>query len=106
MEFNFDNYSRHVGSRGDYEWFEWKVFMDEPDEKLRKVRSVEYRLHKTFPNPIRVVEDRDSKFALESSGWGSFWIYITIYLENDTEEYTEYYLDLRKPWPPEPVGGN
>lgn len=99
MKFKFDNYARHVGSRGDYEWFEWKIFMDEPAEKLEKVKSVEYRLHETFPNPIRNVEDQNSQFALESSGWGEFQIYITIYLKDGTEEHTKYYLDLEKPWP-------
>lgn len=101
MEFKFNNYSRHVRSRGEYEWFEWKVFMDEPEEKLEKVRSVEYRLHKTFPNPIRIVEDRNSRFALRSAGWGEFTIFITIYLEDGTEKHTKYDLDLRRPWPPD-----
>jgi len=99
MGFKFDNYSQHVGRRGNYEWFEWKVFMDEPPEKLTKVKSVEYRLHETFPNPIRVAEDRNSRFALRSSGWGEFWIFITIYLKDGAEEHTKYYLDLGKPWP-------
>lgn len=108
MPFNFDNYARHVGSRvrsysgGEsqpYEWYQWKVFMDEPDERLNQVRAVEYRLHETFANPIRIIEDRDSHFALKSSGWGVFWIYIIIYLNDGTEEYTRYYLDLHKPWP-------
>lgn len=101
MEFKFDNYSRHFGSRGDYQWFQWKVFMDEPEEKLEKVSSVEYRLHKTFPNPIRIVEDRSSKFTISSAGWGEFWIFITIYLNDGTEKHTKYYLDLGKPWSPE-----
>lgn len=101
MEFKFNNYSRHVESRGKYKWFEWKVFMDEPAEKLDKVRNVEYRLHETFPNPICIIEDRNSQFALRSAGWGEFWIFITIYLEDGTEEHTRYYLNLGKPWPPD-----
>lgn len=99
MAFKFDNYSRRVGRRGRYEWFEWKVFMDEPPERLDEVESVEYRLHETFPNPVRVVEDRDSHFALRSAGWGEFEIFITVHLENGEEERTTYYLDLRKTWP-------
>jgi peptidoglycan hydrolase-like protein with peptidoglycan-binding domain len=97
-QFKFTNYARHVGRRGDYDWFQWKVFMDEPDEKLDGVTAVEYRLHETFPDPIRVVEDRASKFALESAGWGEFWIYITVYLKEGTEAVTQHYLDLRKTW--------
>lgn len=94
MEFKFNNTSRHVGSRGKYEWFEWEVYMDEPDEKLEKVKNVEYRLHETFPSPIRVVDDRNSKFALKSAGWGEFWIAITVFLKDGTEENTKYYLKL------------
>lgn len=98
MRFRFNNFSRHVGSRGNYEWFEWKVFMDEPPENLANVKSVEYRLHESFPNPIRIVVDWNSQFALRSEGWGEFWILITIYLKDGTEEHTKYYLDLSKPW--------
>lgn len=101
MEFKFDNYSRHVGSRGEYEWFEWKLFMDEPVKNLDKVRSVEYRLHETFPNPIRIIEDQNSRFALRSAGWGEFWVFITIYLKDGTEKHTKYYLNLGNPWPPD-----
>ena len=99
MEFKFDNYSRHVGSRGQYDWFEWKVFVNEPDHKLDQISEIEYRLHETFPNPIRVVRDRKAQFALESSGWGEFTIFITIRLNNGEEVRTKYYLDLGKPWP-------
>lgn len=94
MEFKFNNTSRHAGSRGDYKWFEWEVFMDEPEEKLDKIKSVEYRLHETFPNPIRVVDNRNSKFALKSAGWGEFFILITVYLKDGTEENTKYWLKL------------
>ena len=102
MEYRFDNYAKHVGSRGKYEWYRWKVFMVEPKEKeeLKKIKRVEYRLHETFPNPIRIVEDRNDRFALRSAGWGEFDIFITIYLEDGTEEHAKYYLDLGKPWPP------
>ncbi len=100
MNFKFNNYSRPTGkSRGGYDYFEWMVFMDEPNETLEKVTSVEYRLHKTFPNRIRIVDDRKSRFALKATGWGTFRINIIVYLENDEEIYTKYYLDLNKPWP-------
>jgi transcription initiation factor IIF auxiliary subunit len=99
MKFKFNNYSQYTGKYGSYDWFKWKIFMDEPIEKLDKVESVEYRLHETFPNPIRTVEDRDSRFALRAVGWGEFKIFITVYLKDGTEVYTEYDLDLGKSWP-------
>lgn len=97
-EFKFRNTSNTVGSRTlrgeDYEWFEWTIYMDEPKEKLDLVDAVEYRLHRTFPNPIRVVKDRDSKFALKSSGWGMFTIYITVYLKDGKEVQTQHWLQF------------
>jgi transcription initiation factor IIF auxiliary subunit len=98
MGFKFDNYARQVGSRGQYSWYEWMVFMDEPLANLERVKSVEYRLHSTFANPIRLVDDRDSGFALKSEGWGEFRIFITIYRTDDQEEQTHYDLDLGKAW--------
>jgi transcription initiation factor IIF auxiliary subunit len=100
MEFTFNNYSRPVGTVSDHKWYEWKIFMDEPEETLKQVKSVEYRLHRSFPNPIRVIEDRASKFALKSSGWGEFSMIIIVYLVDGTEKQTQYFLDLSKSWPP------
>src|SRR5258708_6446812 len=104
MEFKFDNYSlfigmrgqTRIGTKGQFRYYKWKVFMDEPPEKLAQVDSVEYRLHATFRDPIRTVEDRNSRFALQSQGWGEFNIYITIYLNDGTEKHTKYHLDLNK----------
>jgi transcription initiation factor IIF auxiliary subunit len=99
MGIHFNNYARRIGSRGSYDWYEWKVFVDEKPEILDKIKQVQYLLHRTFPNPTRVSEDRKSKFALESSGWGSFTIYITVRYNDGTEEQAEYFLDLNKGWP-------
>ncbi len=98
-QFKFNNYSRRIGGSGEHDTYEWKLFMDESDEKLDRVNCVEYRLHETFPNPIRFVKDRTSRFALSLAGWGNFIVYITIYLNDGTEILDKYDLDLRKPWP-------
>ena len=115
-EFRFNNYARAVEvaperrsrapSPSDTDWYEWRVFMDEPPEKLDLVSHVEYRLHQTFVEPIRTVFDRNSHFALDSSGWGEFVIHITIYLKDGTESYAKYALDLSKPPPPDSVPVN
>ena len=96
MKFKFNNFSLPIGRRKNYQWFKCKVFMDEPDEKLIKAKATEYRLPETFPNPIRVIENQKSQFALNLSTGENFCIYITIYLEDGNEEYMEYYLDLQK----------
>ena len=98
-KFKFDNYSRHLGIRGEYEWYKWKVFMDEPPDVLDKVSSIVYKLHETFANPIRIVNDRKSRFALSSVSWSGFWIHITVYLKDEREILTKYWLDLNRPQP-------
>lgn len=75
--------------------------MDEVPEKIDKVSSVEYRLHPTFPEPIKTVKNHNSRFALGSAGWGTFTINITVYLKDGTEVNTTYDLDFGKPWPSE-----
>jgi len=101
MKFIFNNYARLTGTLRDKKWYEWKIFLDEPEDKLNLVKSVEYRLGRTFPNPIRVIEDRASRFALESSGWGEFTMLIIVHLMDGSEERMPYLLDFSKPWPAE-----
>ena len=99
MNIKFDNYARHTGKRGNYNWYQWRLFVDEPDDVLKKIKNVEYLLHETFPTPLRISNERQSKFALESSGWGSFMVYITINFMDGTSQEQQYYLDLSKGWP-------
>lgn len=99
MKLRFENYSKKIGSRGNYNWFEWQIFVDEPADKLERIDRVEYRLHETFPNPVRVVSDATSKFALRAEGWGEFWVFITIYMKDGTEKHDKYYLKLGRTWP-------
>ncbi len=98
LNFKFGNTAKEVGVRtfGKREtpWFEWTVFMSEPPEKLTMVDYVEYRLHDTFPNPIRTSDDEKTKFSLSSAGWGEFTIYITVYLKDGREVETTHYLRL------------
>jgi transcription initiation factor IIF auxiliary subunit len=94
----FDNYAKMVGKKGEYNWYRWKIFVDEDDEVLDKIESVEYLLHETFPNPNRIIENRDSKFALETAGWGEFTIFITVRFKDGREEEFTYWLDLSKGW--------
>lgn len=55
------------------DWWEWEAFVDDLDTgELNAVEFVEYVLHPTFPNPIRRVYDRRSKFKLVTEGWGTF----------------------------------
>lgn len=100
MHFSFDNTAKLISSdrSGDqnYNSYEWIVFMNEPPDKLDLVDRVEYRLHETFANPIRVMTDRASRFALKSSGWGEFTLRIAVELKDGGVVRTTYPLDLSK----------
>jgi hypothetical protein len=56
---------------GNDRW-KWSVWLEGDDAELSAVEAVEYHLHPTFPNPVREVKDRSTKFRLDSSGWGVF----------------------------------
>jgi len=103
MTYNFDNYSLKSGSCGGFDWYEWTVFIskNEPDDKLEKVKSVEYQLDPSYPKPIRIADNRANRFALRSAGWGRFRIFITVHLKDGKEMFTIYELDLKKTWPPD-----
>ena len=92
------NYAKPSGQTRNHVRYRWRVFLDEPEAVLNSIEAVEYRLHETFPDPIRTVTNRTSKFALESSGWGEFTIYATIHYVDGHEENTTYTLNLSKKW--------
>src|SRR2546426_11575560 len=94
------NYSMLVGKKQDDDWYEWCVFVDEHPETLEKIRSVEYTLHPTFPNPIRRVDERANRFALFSSGWGGFTIGVDIEWEDGSHTKKAHLLELSADkWP-------
>ena len=96
----FNNVARYVGLRHGQDWYEWGVYVDEPDQLLREIDAVEYLLHRSFPNPLRRRDDPSNRFFLESSGWGEFSIRITVFFKNGARLETIYSLDLSKRWDP------
>jgi transcription initiation factor IIF auxiliary subunit len=50
---------------------------------------VEYKLHPTFTNPVRIINRRGSgphAFPLTTSGWGTFTITIRVYYKDGTHQ--------------------
>src|SRR5574341_547764 len=98
MKLSFNNYAKKIGSREvrgtSYDWYKWRVFVDAPDDILDKIEYIDYLLHPTFPLPNRRVKHKQSKFALELEGWGSFSIAITVVFKDSIVEKYDYYLDL------------
>jgi YEATS family len=99
MTIKLDNYARKIREAAGRERYRWKVFVAEPEELLQKIKSVAYRLHPTFPNPIRLTSDRRSRFAIEGVGWGEFEITASVEFNDGTDEQIRYQLRLSKEWP-------
>jgi len=94
----FNNFARYTGLKGNDNWYEWVVYVDESTDILDKIETVEYTLHSTFPKPIRRTSDKNSNFMIESSGWGEFEIKTKVYLKNGSQINGSYYLDFSKKW--------
>lgn len=101
MKIKFKNFAREIYSKGEAKRFQWKVFVNEDESVLDTIESITYLLHPTFPDPLRIIKNRESNFALESSGWGEFDIQITIKFKNGEETKQTYPLKLNKEWPEE-----
>jgi transcription initiation factor IIF auxiliary subunit len=99
---SINNCSKSIGKQRSHEFFRWRVFVDESPDVLSQIKEVEYLLHPTFPEPQQVRSSPETKFSLETSGWGEFPIRITIRYKDGREEHTKYSLILdpsKKPWP-------
>ena len=98
VKVKFNNISRYHGLIGDTDYYDWEVYVDEEDEVLDLIESVEYVLHESFPNRIRRMTSPKNNFSCKGTGWAGFMINITVYFKNNTKLQTKYYLDIHKGW--------
>lgn len=76
-------------------WWRWTVFVEGSETALDRIRCVEYRLHPTFPDPVRRVCRRGTgsrAFALSSAGWGTFEVGLRLLLRDGTTEELRHHL--------------
>jgi len=64
------------------DWWKWSIWIEGPTAELDQVDYVTYTLHPTFPTPVRTVDDRGSKFRMETHGWGTFPIQVKVCRKN------------------------
>jgi hypothetical protein len=78
-------------------WWNWTVFISGPPEALSRIDCVEYKLHASFPNPLRLVCRRGEgrrAFPLSMGGWGSFNIRVRMFLSDGPVQEMNYRLRL------------
>jgi transcription initiation factor IIF auxiliary subunit len=73
------------------------VWLDGDSGELDAIDHVTYVLHSTFHNPVRVIEDRSTNFRLDTSGWGTFTIYVKVSRKDQTETDLKHELKLLYP---------
>ncbi len=79
------------------ERWKWSVWVDGSPEELDQIDHVVYILHKTFPNPVREIGDRESNFRLNTSSWGTFTIYAKAVRRDGQQIPLQHELVLRYP---------
>lgn len=78
----------------DRETYEWFLTVDSPDDGLDQIDYVQYELHHSFNNPMRIIRDRKSRFLLRFVGWGTFDIPITIQFNDGSQITTHHELQF------------
>ncbi len=89
-----DIYVGQDASKTQKKWWKWSVWLEGSDEELDQIKSVEYILHPTFPNPVINVSSRENKFRLNASGWGEFMINIHVHRKDGEEIALQHWLQL------------
>ena len=72
--------------------WKWSVWLEAADTELDSIERVIYQLHSTFKNPIREIQDRESGFRLNGSGWGQFTIFITVDYVDGRQQKLKHWL--------------
>ncbi len=86
------NTTEYVGS-GRYDW---TVLIQADESVLNQIDFVEYTLHPSFPNPVQIRNDRETKFALSSNGWGEFNIFVKVVFNNGRVKKIKHWLQLEE----------
>jgi hypothetical protein len=88
--------SQESSYKGNDRW-NWSVWLEGPADELDRIESVDYMLHPTFRDPLRHITDRQSKFRLNSAGWGEFMIYLNIKHTDGRVAKRKHWLQLEYP---------
>lgn len=90
-EISTANTSRYLGNN---RW-DWTIFLNADPQTLKQVSHVEYTLHETFPDPVRISWSRENNFALSSNGWGVFQIKVKVLYLDQSERHLRHMLTFQ-----------
>lgn len=77
------------------DWWDWSAFIeDDGSGELSKVLEVEYILHPTFHDPIRKIKDVNTKFRMETEGWGTFMLKAIVHYKDGRQQTLAHHIML------------
>jgi len=76
-------------------WWEWGIYINGAPAELKQIRCVEYTLHPSFPNPVRLVCTPNNRFLLTARGWGTFKVPIKLMLKDGSIRELSHQLEFR-----------
>jgi transcription initiation factor IIF auxiliary subunit len=79
------------------DWWSWSVWIEAHPVELEKIEKVVWRLHPTFPEPVREVSNRKEKFRLETGGWGTFRVRAEVVMKGGAKAALSHDLKLQYP---------
>ncbi len=84
-------------------YYDWAIWVESGSKSIDNIEEVEYLLHSSFPEPLRVCKDPAGNFRLHASGWGEFSIRILIREKDGQMLRTSHWLDLSSENPDAPA---
>ena len=79
------------------DYWKWWIWIEGSDNDLDQIDHVVYKLHPSFPEPVRTCKDRASKFRLETAGWGVFSIHAKVVTKDGKAFKLKHELELNYP---------
>jgi transcription initiation factor IIF auxiliary subunit len=76
-------------------WWEWSIYIKGTPAEIKQIRCVEYTLHPSFPNPVRLVCTPNNRFLLTARGWGTFKVPIKLMLKDGSIRELSHQLEFR-----------
>ena len=90
LEVTVENWSKVIEPG----WWDWGIYIKGAPAELKKIRCVEYTLHPSFPNPVRLVCTPDKGFLLTARGWGTFTVPVKVMLKDGTVRELSHTLEF------------
>ena len=70
--------------------WQWRTWIDAPDDELNLVEQVTWYLHYTFDPSEVTVNDRANRFGIERRGWGTFQIRADVKTARDNVSLSQW----------------